>query len=333
MLKLIPTIEPDQNLLVGLDTSDDAGVYRLNSDTALIQTVDFFTPVVDDPYSFGQIAAANSLSDIYAMGGRPLTAMNIICFPTGILPLSVMAEILKGGADKIKESGAVLVGGHSVEDNEPKYGLSVTGIVHPDKVVTNAGAKPGDVLILTKPLGIGIITTAIKGELASEDEISLVTEIMSTLNKGAAEAMAEVGVNGCTDITGFGLLGHALEMTRASHVKMTIWSSLVPVLEAAKSYVNMGVVPAGTRGNLKYIRQYIDFDSAVTENEQLILSDAITSGGLLISVPGAKSQELIKTLHARGVKDAAVIGIVEERFTASIDAANASEAIKVVKMP
>lgn len=316
--------------MVGLDTSDDAGVYRISDDTALIQTLDFFTPIVDDPYDFGRIAAANSLSDVYAMGGRPLTAMNIICFPTDTLPLSMLADILRGGADKIKESGAILVGGHSIQDKEPKYGLSVTGVVHPDKVLTNGGAKPGDVLILTKPLGIGIMTTAVKGELASAEETALITEIMSTLNKVAAEVMAEVGANGCTDVTGFGLLGHALEMAKASKVNMTIWSSMVPILEAARTYVNMGIVPGGTRGNLKFISPDVEFSAEVTEEERLLLADAITSGGLLISVPGTKSGDFIRRLHERGVKYAAVVGIVED--SAPIER-NDEKIIKVVQKP
>lgn len=303
-------MEQDANLLVGLDTSDDAGVYKINEDTALIQTVDFFTPVVDDPYSFGQIAAANSLSDVYAMGGNPLTVMNIICFPTEKLDLSVLAEIMRGGADKIREAGAVLVGGHSVEDAEPKYGLSVTGIVHPDRVLANSGAKPGDALVLTKPLGVGIITTAIKGELSSPEEIAVVTKVMAALNKDAAEAMLETGVNGCTDISGFGLLGHASEMARASGVSMTIKADKVPVLQAARGYVKMGIVPGGTRKNLKYISQFVDFADGVDEADRLILTDAITSGGLLISVPGAKAEQLLQSLHARGIADAAVIGEV-----------------------
>jgi selenide,water dikinase len=300
----------DPNLLVGLDTSDDAGVYQINDDTALIQTLDFFTPVVDDPYSFGMIAAANALSDVYAMGGKPLTAMNIIGFPSDFMDLSILADILRGGADKIREAGAVLVGGHSVQDNEPKYGLSVTGIVHPDRVLTNAGAQAGDVLVLTKPLGVGIITTAIKGELASDEEVAQVTEVMAALNKSAAEVMIEVGVNGCTDITGFGLLGHASEMAKASDVSMTLFSAYVPVLEAAHKYVAMGIVPEGTRGNLKYFNKFVDFNPEVKEETRLILADAITSGGLFISVPAAKSGKLVDGLHAAGVTAAVVIGEV-----------------------
>jgi len=307
---MLPPSLPDPNLLVGLNTNDDAGVYRLNEDTALIQTVDFFTPVVDDPYLFGQIAAANSLSDVYAMGGRPLTAMNIICFPTGKLELAVLAEILKGGADKVREAGAVLVGGHSVEDDEPKYGLSVTGVVHPDRVMENSGAKPGDAIVLTKPLGIGIITTAIKGGLATADEIEAVCRVMSALNREAAEAMQEVGANGCTDVTGFGLLGHASEMARGSDVSISIYASQVPVLGPAYGYAKMGIVPAGTRGNLKYVRQYVDFEPEIDETQQLILADAITSGGLLISLPGEKASLLTENLHRRGIKEAVIIGEV-----------------------
>lgn len=310
VLSLLPAQVPDPNLLVGLDTSDDAGVYRISDDLALIQTLDFFTPVVDDPYMYGQIAAANSLSDVYAMGGKPLTVMNIICFPTEKLDLSVLAEILKGGADKIREAGAVLLGGHSVEDNEPKYGLSVTGTVHPDKVLTNAGAKPGDLLVLTKPLGIGIITTAIKGGLASPEQIDQVVEVMAALNKEAAEAMQEVGVSSCTDVTGFGLLGHASEMAKASKVSMTIQAAKVPVLKAAYDYAAIGIIPAGTRGNLKYVQNFTEFDPGVSERDRLIMSDAITSGGLLISVPEGKAQQLVEGIQARGVTDAAIVGEV-----------------------
>lgn len=306
---------------MGLGTSDDAGVYKISDEVALIQTIDFFTPVVDDPYTYGQIAAANALSDVYAMGGKPLTAMNIICFPTNKLDLSVFAEILKGGADKIREAGAVLVGGHSVEDNEPKYGLSVTGTVHPDKVLTNAGAKPGDVLVLTKPLGIGMITTAIKGGLASQDEIDLAVRVMATLNKEAAEVMSEFEINGCTDITGFGLLGHASEMAKASGVTIKISSHSVPVIKEARGYANMGIVPAGTRNNLKYLRRFVTFED-IPELDQLILADAITSGGLLISLPLVKGEEFVQSLHSRGVSDAAVIGEVLE---------NAKTPILVVK--
>ncbi len=301
-------VTQDPNLLVGLATSDDAGVYRLTDDIALIQTVDFFTPVVDDPYDFGQIAAANALSDVYAMGGKPLTAMNLIAFPTKKLGLEVLAEILKGGADKVQEAGAIIVGGHSIEDAEPKYGLALTGTVHPDRVLSNAGAKPGDKLVLTKPIGVGIITTAIKGGVASPEAIDEVTRVMAALNNTAAEVMQEVGVNACTDVTGFGLLGHASEMARASGAGMNIYAAAVPVLPPAREYVKMGIVPGGTRGNLRYLRDLVDFAPAIPEEMQLLLADAITSGGLLIAVPAEKTNRLVAGLKERQTFAAAVIG-------------------------
>lgn len=306
---MLPPSVDDPNLLVGLDTSDDAGVYRLNDETALIQTVDFFTPIVDNPYSFGQIAAANALSDVYAMGGRPLTAMNLIGFPTKTLGLEVLAEILKGGADKVKEAGALLVGGHSVEDNEPKYGLSVTGVVHPDKVLTNAGAKPGDLLVLTKPVGVGIITTAMKAGMASKEAEQEVIEVMARLNNTAGEIMQEIGVNACTDVTGFGLLGHALEMAKASCVKIDLFAEAVPVLKPAWEYIKIGLIPGGTRRNLKYAGGCTEFEEAVSEEEKLMLADTVTSGGLLISLAAEKAGQLIEKLREAGV-NAAIVGQV-----------------------
>lgn len=311
-MRHLPATVGDPNLLVGLETSDDAGVYRLTDEVALVQTVDYFTPVVDDPYAFGQIAAANALSDIYAMGGRPLTAMNIIGFPVGRLDLSVMAEILRGGAEKVQEAGAVLVGGHSLDDPEPKYGLSVTGIVHPGKVLTNSNARPGDRLILTKPIGVGIITTAIKREAATEETIAEVTALMATLNKTAAEAMQEVGVNSCTDITGFGLLGHASEMARGSGVGLRIEAGRVPVISGTREFAAAGVVPGGTRANLKFLvdEKYAIFAEELSREDRLILCDAITSGGLLISVPEERAGTLVELLHSRGVAGAREIGEV-----------------------
>jgi selenide,water dikinase len=247
----------DPRLLVGMETSDDAGVYKLNEETALIQTVDFFTPVVDDPYDFGAIAAANALSDVYAMGGVPLTAMNIVAFPLDILPGSVLAEILRGGADKIAETGAVLLGGHSVQDKEPKYGLAVTGVAHPAEIWTNAGARPGDELILTKPLGIGIITTAMRKKKDCEGNLVLqevvppsvaqkAVAVMASLNKTAAEVAKEVGVNACTDITGFGLLGHAWEMAVASQVRIELNLQAIPVIAGARNWRSKVILPEGT---------------------------------------------------------------------------------------
>lgn len=307
----LPQLPVDKRLIVGPDTADDAGVFILNEEMALIQTLDYFTPIVDDPYTFGQIAAANALSDVYAMGGYPITALNIVGFSPKKLPLEVLAQILAGGADKVAEAGACIAGGHTIDDPEPKYGLSVAGLVHPKKVLTNAGAKVGDKLVLTKPLGIGIITTAIKKGLASDDVIEEAVEVMTTLNKDAAEAMQEVGVNACTDITGFGLLGHAYEMAKASDVGIRIYKDKVPVLPATYEYALQNVFPGGTRANLKYLADKVEFAEGISEMEQLILSDAITSGGLLISVPEERVEELITALKARkGVITTAIIGDV-----------------------
>lgn len=299
---MLPLAESHPDLIVGLESPDDAGVFRLTDDIALIQTVDYFTPVVDDPYDFGRIAAANALSDVYAMGGRPLTAMNLVGFPVKDLPLEMLAEILRGGREKIQEAGAVLVGGHSVEDKEPKYGLAVTGIVHPERVLTKAGARPGDVLVLTKPLGIGVITTAIKGGLAEEGVIREAVEVMATLNKGAAEAMEGLTVHACTDITGFGLLGHAGEMARASGVRLRLYSERVPVLPAAEEYVKFGLAPGGTRANLEYVSSFTQFAPAITEEKRLLLADAITSGGLLVALPPAEGEKYLEKLREKGAR-------------------------------
>jgi selenide,water dikinase len=293
-----------------METADDAGVYKLTDDLAIIQTVDFFTPIVDDPYIFGQIAAANALSDVYAMGGTPLTAMNVVCFPIKTLGIDVLKDILRGGLDKLNEAKTTLVGGHSVEDTEIKYGLSVAGVVHPEKVLTNAGARPGDVLILTKPLGTGIINTAIKGARASQEAIQNVTVSMTMLNKAASLAMQEVGVHGVTDITGFGLLGHAGEMARASEVGIVIESSRVPFFAEAQEYAGMGLVPGGARRNQDFCQQWTDLDSGISPVIVDILFDPQTSGGLLISLPERKAKELLKRLTDFGVKNAVVVGKV-----------------------
>lgn len=302
----------NEKLLVGLDTSDDAAVYQLNDDTAIIQTLDFFTPVVDDPYTFGQIAAANSLSDVYAMGGVPILALNIVCFPT-CLPISILTQILKGGADKVIEAGALLVGGHTVEDNEPKYGLSVTGIVSPDKVITNANSKPGDVLILTKPLGTGIINTAIKGGLVSEISMKAAIKNMSILNKTAALGMNMFSVNACTDITGFGFLGHAYEMAKASNVSLRIDTQKVPILPEAEIYAKMGLVPAGTYKNRKYIYDKIKIDQNIEPHINDLLFDPQTSGGLLISVEANEVDGLLKFYEDYLETEYAVVGHVTEK--------------------
>ena len=300
----------DPNLIVGMERAEDAGVYKLSDDLAIIQTVDFFTPIVDDPYMFGQIAAANALSDVYAMGGKPLTAMNIVCFPIKTMDISILREILKGGLDKMKEAGVTLVGGHSVEDSELKYGLSVTGTIHPLKVLTNVGAKVGDRLILTKPLGTGIINTAIKGGMAKEDSIERVTRYMASLNKRASEIMQEIGANACTDVTGFGLLGHAFEMIEGTGKGIVINASDVPILPEAVNFAKMGMVPGGTYRNKEFRINQVDIDPALSPYLIDILFDPQTSGGLLIAVSGKKAQEMVKRLRKEGIEDAAIIGKV-----------------------
>ncbi len=298
-------------MLVGLETADDAGVYRISDDTALVQTLDFFTPIVDDPYMFGQIGAANALSDVYAMGGKPVTVMNIVAFPINTLDSSILAEILAGASDKVKESGATLVGGHSIDDQEPKFGLSVTGTIHPDRIRSNAAAKPGDKLILTKPIGVGILTTAIKNGKLDEDSTKEVMEVMAQLNKYAAEAMESFNVNACTDVTGFGLLGHALEIAKGSGTGITIRQSDVPVIEKAKELAAQGVFPGGTKKNRKWLADDVEFDAAISETEQLILCDAVTSGGLLITIPAEEADKLQDRLKEKGVTSS-VIGEVTD---------------------
>ena len=278
---------------------------------AIVQTVDYFTPVVDDPYTFGQITAANALSDIYAMGAKPLLVLNIIGFPVKLLPLEVLVEILKGGADKVKEAGAIVAGGHSIEDNEPKYGMAVTGLVHPDRVITNAGARHGDALILTKPLGTGIINTAIKGKLADDSARRAAVELMTALNDRAARVMSEVGVRACTDITGFGLLGHLYEMLAASGAGGRIYLDKVPLLEQVRSLAEIGMVPAGAYRNLEYLEQWLRWDSSLDDLDKLILADPQTSGGLLIAVPGEKADHFMELLHESGVKGALIGEVIE----------------------
>ena len=299
MLRHLPA-PTDPNLLVGTNTADDAGVYRLSAETALVQTVDFFTPVVDEPYWFGAIAAANALSDVYAMGGRPLTALNIVGFPVGTLPLDVLAEILRGGSDKVREAGVTLVGGHTVDDTEPKYGLSVTGLVHPDKIFTNAGGRDGDLLVLTKPLGTGITTTAIKQGKAPPGLKDSAIALMATLNRGAAEAMVESSAHAATDVTGFGLLGHLAEMAAGSALAATVSAGAVPLLPGVVELAEQGVVPGGTRRNLESLRDRLVFDTAVPEPLRLVLGDAQTSGGLLIAIDPAGCPALLDGLRRRG---------------------------------
>ena len=298
------------NLLVGYETSDDAGVYKLTNELALVQTLDFFTPIVNDPYHFGRIAAANSLSDVYAMGGRPLTAMNIVCFPIKDLPKEVLKEILKGGIEKIHEAGALLVGGHSVDDQELKYGLSVTGLIHPDRIVTNRGAQVGDRLILTKPIGMGVIATAIKGKRASENAVSSLIEVASTLNKKASEIMLKYGCHACTDITGFGLGGHLLEMARASKVEIAIYADKIPLIPEAKDHALTGLIPAGSYAIKHFCEKSVEIDPRVETVMIDLIFDPQTSGGLVISLGPNVAEACLKELYNEGISTAEIIGDV-----------------------
>ncbi|RKP58064.1 selenide, water dikinase SelD [Cohnella endophytica] len=302
VLRGLPQAVPDPRLLVGLDTSDDAGVYQLTDELAIVQTLDFFTPIVDDAYSFGQIAAANAISDIYAMGAKPLTVLNIVAFPISTLDKQILTDILRGAADKVQEAGATLVGGHSIDDKEPKFGLAVTGIVHPDKVRTNAGAKPGNRLILTKPIGVGILTTSIKNGQLDQAEIDRVTSVMATLNKKAAETMESYPVHACTDVTGFGLLGHAMEMAKGSHVGIKLYRDRVPVLPRVRELAEKGFVPGGTKNNFNHVKDSVSFSDRLDQIDQWILCDAVTSGGLLIAVEADQADSLLQALVAAGVE-------------------------------
>lgn len=299
----------DERLLIGIETSDDAAVYKLTDDIAIIQTLDFFTPVVDDPYMFGQIAATNSLSDVYAMGGKPVLALNIVTFPQ-CKDMNILGEILMGGAEKVKEAGAIVVGGHTVDDDEPKFGLSVMGTVHPEKVLSNANAKEGDILILTKPIGTGLINTAIKGEIAEDKYINEAVKYMSTLNKYAAEIAFKYNINSCTDITGFGLAGHAYEMASGSNVSIKIMSSNLKFIDGAAEYAKMGLVPAGTYRNKSYIAG--KFISKVKDDYILdLIFDPQTSGGLMFSLPEKDGIKLLHELNESGI-DAFIAGYVEK---------------------
>ncbi len=305
MLRHLPQ-STDPRLLVGTATADDAGVYRLDEHTALILTVDFFTPIVDDPYTFGQIAAANALSDVYAMGGRPLTALNIVAFPACDLEKGILPAILLGGHDKVAEAGAIIAGGHTIDDAEPKYGLSVTGIVHPDKIWTNAGARPGDALVLTKPLGTGILATAARADLYPAG-VAASIETMATLNAKAAEAAAGFAIHACTDITGFGLLGHLSEMAKASGMRAEIASTSLPLLPDAAAAAAMGLVPAGAYANRSYLTA-VSFADSVPERLRDLCFDPQTSGGLLFALPAAEADVLLAALSNAGVRQAARIG-------------------------
>ena len=298
--------------MIGTATADDAGVYKISDELALIQTVDFFTPIVDDPYDFGRIAAANALSDVYAMGGIPKTAMNIVAFPIMNMDREILGEILAGGVEKLREAETALLGGHSIEDDEIKYGLSVTGFVHPDKILANQGLRVGDALILTKPLGVGIINTAVKGGLATEQTVKQVTELMATLNKDAATVMQSFPVSACTDVTGFGLLGHLAEMIACTGLDVAIDSQAVPILAEALEFAAMGFVPAGAHKNRTYRHQMVetvaDFDPILRD----ILYDPQTSGGLLIGCTEKDALSLQRRLVEEGIEKAQIIGYVTD---------------------
>jgi selenide,water dikinase len=301
----------DPNLIVGMEHAEDAGVYRLRDDLAIIQTVDFFTPIVDDPYTFGRIAVTNALGDVYAMGGRPLTAMNIVCFPIKKMDIGILREILRGGLDQMREAGVLLIGGHSVEDDEPKYGLSVTGVIHPDKVLFNRGALPGDRLILTKALGTGIVSTAVKGGVADPALAARSIACMTTLNRRAAELMAERSdIHACTDVTGFGFLGHALEMIEGSETGMQIRAASVPCFPGLRPLVEEGIIPGGLIRNRKFREKLIEIGPDCPDWLVDVLFDPQTAGGLLIALPEAAAKELLTALRTAGIAEAAIVGEV-----------------------
>jgi len=312
ILARVPRIASD-DLLIGTESSDDAAVYRLTPELAIVETLDFFTPIVDDPRAFGAIAAANALSDIYAMGATPLFALNIVGFPVRRLPLAVLEEILAGASEVAAEAGIPIVGGHSVEDTEPKFGWAVTGRVHPERILANNTARPGDALVLTKPLGLGILATAAKRGAASEEAIARMTAVMRALNRAAAEALAERAVSACTDVTGFGLIGHLLEMTLGSGVDAEVWAERVPLLEDAEAAARAGIVPGGTHENLAHAGERVDWEAAIPPAQRLLLCDAQTSGGLLIAIAAPEAEALLAALHAAGVAAAACIGRLTER--------------------
>ena len=295
-------------MLVGAGTFDDAGVYKLSDDQALVATVDYFTPVVDDPYSFGQIAVANSLSDVYAMGGRPIFGLNIAGFPRDTLSLDILGEILRGGSDKAEEAEISIIGGHTIDDQEPKYGMMALGLIRPDAIVTNIGAKPGDKLVLTKPLGSGIISTAIKRRVAQPDTIERAVRVMATLNRDASEAMTSIGVNAGTDVTGFGLLGHLKSMLANQGVGARLQAGSIPVMDEVRNLAQDGLIPGGTQRNYAHIQASVDWPADMEDWERLMYCDAQTSGGLLMAVPPDRVDAMVSELGRLGVTCAAVIG-------------------------
>ena len=307
ILKYLP-LPHDPNILVDIDTHDDAGVYRVNDDLALVLTTDFFPPVCSDPYEFGQIAAANSISDVYAMGGDPVLALNIMMFPAAKLPMEAYAEILKGGFDKAAEAGVRIIGGHTIDDFPPKYGLAVVGYIHPEKIITNAGVRPGDLLILTKPVGTGVILAGHRLGMVSEDDLSEAKRLMKLLNKSGAEVMKRYKIRGATDITGFGLAGHALKMGRSSKVSIKINMKDVPLIGDSYRLIDEGCIPGASFRNLEYAEKDIDFANDLDYNLKMIAFDAQTSGGLLFSAPSEKVENILDDLKKSELTESRVIG-------------------------
>ncbi len=312
ILKFLP-LPADPNILVDIDTHDDAGVYRINDELALVLTTDFFPPVCSDPYEFGQIAAANSISDVYAMGGDPVLALNIMMFPAAKLPMEAYAEIIKGGFDKASEAGVRIIGGHTIDDSPPKYGLAVTGFVHPGKIITNAGARPGDLLILTKPIGTGVIMAAQRLNLAEDSDISEAKRLMKLLNKSGAEVMKKHSIKGATDVTGFGLAGHAFKLAKASNVTIRIDLKKVPLIGNTYRLIDDGCIPGASFRNLEYVEEHLFTAADLNYNLKMIAFDAQTSGGLLMCVEPGKAESVMKDLHSAGLTDSAIIGEVEEK--------------------
>jgi selenide, water dikinase len=295
-------------MLVGTETSDDAGVFRLRPDLAIVNTVDFFTPIVDDPYTFGQISAANSLSDVYAMGGEPKTCLNLVCFPKGKMAIEILGEILKGGADKVRESGAVIIGGHSIIDEEIKYGMAVTGVIHPDKIYRNVGVQEGDVLVLTKPLGTGIITTALKKGKASQESVDEAVRSMTALNATASRVMRNYAVHACSDVTGFGILGHGLGMASGSGVTLVIESAKLPLLNSAPRLAEKGYITGGCKRNREFLQEKISIEKSIREGLIEVALDPQTSGGLLIAVAKRHASQLVEELKSAGIDAATEVG-------------------------
>ncbi len=316
LLGMLPPIT-DPNVIVGSSTADDAAIYKLSEELALVLTTDFFTPIVDSPRDFGRVAAANALSDVYAMGGKPVSALSIVGFPDS-LPATVLGEILAGANEIVAAAGIAIVGGHTIKSEEPIFGLAVVGTIHPNRVLANAGAKPGDVLVLTKPLGLGIISTAAKNDQDSQNAITEAIRVMTTLNRTAAEVLTRFEVHALTDVTGFGLLGHLRNVTAASSVTAEVWADRVPVIAAARDYVQAGIAPGGTRANLKFLNDWVEYAPNITTEEQLLLCDAQTSGGLLAVIPANSVEEVTQALTAAGTLTSAAIGRITAPGTGRI---------------